>query len=311
VRATAGAMVRRLLTEPDLRVQSARREAARVGIELADSYWPAVLGWRNPSPAPDVLESTERMARDGHPGVLVEMLGPRMVLLHPDDGPGAGWKSVEWQRAVAEHAHRTAPSARPQAIAAERPARVEELAAVVSELTALWRLGVRPLDDAYFLSARRFALESLLAPTAASPAAAAFVQRQLGSLVAWDREHHGDLLSVLETALDFPRHDRAAARCFMHRNTFRRRLQQATEILGDDLEDPDARLAVHVALKLRRVLEAQAASASPCKPQARSQLQSRSRVPRPTSWNRQRSSQLQRGTKPSGSSSGQGSSPST
>jgi hypothetical protein len=45
----------------------------------------------------------------------------------------------------------------------------------------------------------------------------------------------------------------------MHRNTFRHRLKQATDVLGDDLEDPDVRLAVHVALKLRRALPAPAA----------------------------------------------------
>jgi hypothetical protein len=61
-------------------------------------------------------------------------------------------------------------------------------------------------------------------------------------------------VTVLEAALDFPRHDLAASRCFMHRNTFRHRHQQATEKLGYSLEDPDVRLAVHVALKLRNVL---------------------------------------------------------
>jgi DNA-binding PucR family transcriptional regulator len=55
-----------------------------------------------------------------------------------------------------------------------------------------------------------------------------------------------------------PRHDVAAARCFMHRNTFRHRFRDATKILGDNLDDPDVRLAVHVALKLRRVLAASA-----------------------------------------------------
>ena len=60
-------------------------------------------------------------------------------------------------------------------------------------------------------------------------------------------------------ALDFPRHEKAASRCFMHRNTFRHHLRQATDVLGDDLSDPDVRLAVHVALKLRHVLTMQAA----------------------------------------------------
>ena len=40
----------------------------------------------------------------------------------------------------------------------------------------------------------------------------------------------------------------------MHRNTFRHRAHQAREVLGHTLDDPNVRLAVHVALKLRRLL---------------------------------------------------------
>jgi hypothetical protein len=71
------------------------------------------------------------------------------------------------------------------------------------------------------------------------------------------------LLAVLEAALDYPRHEQAAHRCYMHRNTFRHRLQMATQVLGHDLEDPDVRLAMHVALKLRRMIEAPLASIRP------------------------------------------------
>ena len=77
---------------------------------------------------------------------------------------------------------------------------------------------------------------------------------QIGALLAWDGERHGDLLTVLEAALDYPQHEQAANRCYMHRNTFRQRLQMATQVLGHDLEDPDVRLATHVALKLRRMI---------------------------------------------------------
>jgi purine catabolism regulator len=88
------------------------------------------------------------------------------------------------------------------------------------------------------------------------------VEDCLGPLIAWDREHGSDLLRVLEAALDFPRHDRAASRCFMHRNTFRHRLRQATELLEDDLSHPDVRLAVHVALKLRHAVDAETGQAA-------------------------------------------------
>jgi DNA-binding PucR family transcriptional regulator len=39
----------------------------------------------------------------------------------------------------------------------------------------------------------------------------------------------------------------------MHRNTFRHRLRQAARLAGDPLDDPERRLALHVALKLHRM----------------------------------------------------------
>jgi sugar diacid utilization regulator len=261
LRAHTVAFVRRLVSEPDLGTHSARSEAAELGLALADAYWPALLGWRSRSPAPEVVDEIERAAHRGRPGVLSVMRAGRLVLLHPDEGGDSRTRSGEWLGRVAEHARRCAPSTRPQAITAERAVRVGELAGAVAELDALWQLGPRPLDEQPLVPARRYALDGLLARIAAGVEVRDYVQEQIGPLIAWDREHHSDLLTVLEAALDFPHHERAAAHCFMHRNTFRHRLRQATEILGEALEDADAMLAVHVALRLRRVLEAQARNA--------------------------------------------------
>jgi DNA-binding PucR family transcriptional regulator len=101
--------------------------------------------------------------------------------------------------------------------------------------------------------ARQHVLEDLLGGSVAPAEARRFVDDLLGTLIAWDHDHHSDLARVLEAALDHPRHDVAAQRCFMHRNTFRHRLQKARDLVGDDLSDPETRLAVHVALKLRQV----------------------------------------------------------
>jgi hypothetical protein len=242
LRARATAFLRRLVTEPSA---GARREGAELGLELAAAYWPAVLTWRNVAPAVDVLE--RETVREG---ALIVGLARGVVLLHP------GAEARAWFVDVVAFARRLAPAAGAQAIAADGPVALATLSARVAELVALSRLG-RVGDGPPVLDARRYALERLLAHVAGRAEARAFVGEQLGSLVAWDRSHHGDLLTVLEAALDFPRHEQAAQRCYMHRNTFRHRLRQATEILGHDLEDPDVRLATHVALKLRRVLGAE------------------------------------------------------
>jgi DNA-binding PucR family transcriptional regulator len=141
-------------------------------------------------------------------------------------------------------------------IAGERVLGLADLGAGVAALDALWRMGPREDGDQPLISVRHYALDLLLSRTADTPEAAEFVRQQIGPLIAWDQRYQTDFLTVLEAGLDVPRHDVAAARCFMHRNTFRHRFRDATTILGDTLEDPEVRLAVHIALKLRRLLPA-------------------------------------------------------
>jgi hypothetical protein len=246
-------LLRRLVSDAEIGPARARREAVGCGLVLADAYWPAILGWRGPPPPPDVVEAIEREARAAASGALSVVLAERTVLLHPRSD-GASGAALDCFRQVSRTALRLAPTAQPQVIVGERELGLGQLSAGVAELEALWALGPRAEDCQALVSVRHYALDRFLARTADTPDATEFVRQQIGPLIDWDRQHRGDLLTVLEAGLDAPRHEEAAARCFMHRNTFRNRFRHATRILGDNLEDPEVRLAVHVALKLRRIL---------------------------------------------------------
>jgi len=248
VRLHRAAFVRRLVGEPPLPPYRARREAAEVGIQLEDAYWPAIVAPRACT-APDLLEAAEDEARRLAERSLTTQLDGHLVLLHP----GSGGDPTAWFGQVAEIARTLAPASRARAIAAEGALQIAELSAMITALLRLHRFGPRAAGDPPLTWSREYALDGLLYGRVEAAAGRVFVDRHLGALIAWDREHGTDLAGVLEAALDFPRHDRAAERCFMHRNTFRHRLRQATELLGEDLESPDVRLAVHVALKLRRL----------------------------------------------------------
>lgn len=83
----------------------------------------------------------------------------------------------------------------------------------------------------------------------------AFCDRVLGSLVAYDRQHNAELIETLETY--FACHGNAsqtAQRLHIHRNTLLYRLARIAELTTIDLENEESRLAVHVALKVRRLL---------------------------------------------------------
>jgi DNA-binding PucR family transcriptional regulator len=98
--------------------------------------------------------------------------------------------------------------------------------------------------------ARRYSLACLL-ETLDPRQASAFVEGQLATLRAYDREHGTNLQRVLELALDHENRNTAARAAFMHRNTFRRQLSKALALIDVDLACPEERLALHVALKMR------------------------------------------------------------
>jgi len=240
------AFIRRLVSEP-VRVQSARAEAAALGLALPEVYWPAVVGWDDGVPTPAELDGIGRAAQRRVPGSLAVALHGQIVLLHPPEACASD--VTGWMEQVISVARAAVPALGARAVAADREVTLHELRQQVARLA---RLCARGGPGPPVTRARQHALEDLLSESVDPAEARRFVDELLGALIAWDHEHHSDLIRVLEAALDHPRHDVAAQRCFMHRNTFRHRLGKARELLGDDLTDPKTRLAVHVALKLRR-----------------------------------------------------------
>ncbi|HEV7774412.1 MAG TPA: helix-turn-helix domain-containing protein [Conexibacter sp.] len=257
LRAHREAFVRRLVSDPRFDPGEARHEAGELGLQLADAYWPAILAWHATAPPLPVVERLARDALSHVQGSLAALLRRRIVLLHPVRGTDADpVETGAWLAQVVTQARTLAPSFPAQAIVGETAVELGGVSTQVAELDALRRLGPRSESSGAVVPARAYALERLFWDNLDVVAARRFVDEQLERLTTWDRERRTDLLSVLEAALDFPRHDQAASRCFMHRNTFRHRLQQAGEVLGTTLEDPDERLGVHVALKLHRLLAA-------------------------------------------------------
>ena len=81
-----------------------------------------------------------------------------------------------------------------------------------------------------------------------------FCAETLGPLAAQDLRMGGTLVETLEIYSTCGSATETARQLRTHRNTVRYRLQRAEELLGADLNDPDARLRVAVALRGHRVL---------------------------------------------------------
>ena len=82
-----------------------------------------------------------------------------------------------------------------------------------------------------------------------------FSQRHLGALAEHDRARSGALLETLKAYLESGEQQEAARRLRIHPNTLRYRLERIREITGSELEDPETRLNLAVALRVHTLLE--------------------------------------------------------
>ncbi|HZP95280.1 MAG TPA: helix-turn-helix domain-containing protein [Candidatus Limnocylindria bacterium] len=80
-------------------------------------------------------------------------------------------------------------------------------------------------------------------------------ERALGAL-AEDEERYADLIKTLEAFIRLHGSVNAVARdLFLHRNTVRQRLRRIAQLTGQDLTDPNDRLALQLALIGREALQ--------------------------------------------------------
>ena len=92
------------------------------------------------------------------------------------------------------------------------------------------------------------------------PGVAEFHRRMLGPLIEHDRRTGGELLRTLDAYLSVGCSPTAAAeRLHLHRNGLLYRLQRIREIVPVDLDDPERRLALHLALRIGDVLDPEGA----------------------------------------------------
>jgi DNA-binding PucR family transcriptional regulator len=116
----------------------------------------------------------------------------------------------------------------------------------VSALDAVEKLGRR----ARVVSAGSLGVSRLLISAVDASELHGFARRSLAPLLG-DGERHRELLSTLEAYVEAGFNQREAARrSFVHFNTVAYRLRRVEQLLGVDLDDPQARLDLTLALRI-------------------------------------------------------------
>jgi purine catabolism regulator len=82
--------------------------------------------------------------------------------------------------------------------------------------------------------------------------------KMIGNLLKYEERQRADLLQTLEAFFQcHGNHNQTAAMLSVHRNTLFYRMNRIADITGLDLNQPDVRLAVHLALKIHRLLSSE------------------------------------------------------
>jgi hypothetical protein len=258
-RERAAELKRRLVTDPGLSPSAARAAAQLAGIRLSPCYWPAIVVWEGRALDPVALSGIDDLVLQHDPASLaVQLRETTLVLLLGERVPGRS--RARETRSIVGRVVRFAggclPSMGVHGILADASVPLSGIPAEVRALDRMRRYREPARDAGRLLEARQFALDRLLLEGLERRRAVEFVRTHAGALLAYDREHGTSLADTLEMVLDFPHRDDAARASYMHRNTLRRRLHHALELVDADLDDPSERLALHIALKLRRLLAA-------------------------------------------------------
>jgi sugar diacid utilization regulator len=236
----------------DSTAKRARRGLPAGTLRAARTYRPCLLSWLAGGPSDALIERMRSAALDWDRRSLLVVVDRRaQALLLPDEPPeGTSRERLATAVvAVVDAVHAVRPEAEIHAVVGDRIPSREGLPVVAARLRRLAHFA-RARGGGELVWARRYSLACLL-ETIDPRRASAFVEGQLASLRAYDREHGTNLQRVLELALDHENRNTAARAAFMHRNTFRRQLAKALELIDVDLSCPEERLALHVALKMR------------------------------------------------------------
>ena len=206
-------------------------------LRLADELATGLGGWvRAPSGGRvEALVALGRFER-GAAGLVERVAGlvPRVLAARGGSERAGHWAAGLGEPATAPgQVHRSAAEARDAA-----------------------RLGLLVLGPGHVARPADLGVYRLLLALRESAALGPFVAQTLAPLLA-DRRNGDTLIQTLDVFFACNGNLSAAAReLHLHRNSLLYRLHRARELLGHDLDDPELRLALQLAIKGRRVLEA-------------------------------------------------------
>ncbi len=226
-------------------------QAAVLGHDLRQPYKVAVLEWPGTAGRAELGDAVARAARRLRLDVLVGSRGPTTVVLAADgdrhDPEGELYRAVSDELGTGAGAIGVGGHCQ---VVADLPHSYDE---AVRALTVR-RRSQDPYGSTGF---EELGLCRMMGTGEGEREADRFVREWLGRLLDYDSHHHTELVTTLSRYLESGcSYDATSETLLIHRSTVRYRLQRIREITGHDLSDVETRLNLHVATRIRNVLDA-------------------------------------------------------
>ncbi len=234
-------------------------EGDRFGHDMSVPHMAMVMTWygdRHPSSRR--LETLVNGLLSGQKisNVLVRLRENELRLFYATDSSAPVQAAREFAAEIRSEAHREYPDAK-LAIG------IGSLAVRVNDWRASYREAAQAADIARRLKADTpmyigdLGIYTFLAHPDYRDDLRALRDSTIGNLLNYEERQRADLLLTLEAFFQcHGNHTQTAELLSVHRNTLFYRMNRIAEITGLDLNQPDVRLAVHLALKIHRLLTA-------------------------------------------------------
>jgi PucR C-terminal helix-turn-helix domain/GGDEF-like domain/GAF domain len=206
------------------------------------------------APRDDLVRALLRVARAGLPAATAFFDGEAFVLFLPAGRMDAKAVGRLLQRLVDELERQA--GLRPTAVLSRACASLEDYRE--ARVAAARTLDLaRRLDRSGIVAEADFGPFARLVSAADQAALRRFVADTIGRLEAHDRAHASELVATLEAFFaEQGRYQATADALGIHVTTLRYRLRRLGELFAISLEDPETRIAIEVALRMRRTLGA-------------------------------------------------------
>lgn len=252
-----GTFLDRLLTG-DVSQQEAVRQGERFEHDMTETHVAIVLAWQgDKTPSLRRLETIiNSVVSAQHASALVwqRERESEVLVFHAVDERDSINSSMKLAKTFSVEVQRQYPGAR-VAVGLGQPAR---------DVT-VWRMSYRDAVQALDLAIRLqtdtplyigdLGVYQLILGLSDREKLVAFYEKTLGPLLEYDMRQHADLIKTLEAF--FTCHgnlSQTAEMLIVHRNTLLYRMNRINEIAQIDLERPEIRLALHLAITIRRLL---------------------------------------------------------